>query len=56
MLSTVKALILLTIAFFVARPFLRRRWPDFTKRVNLALIAALIAVILFRFLIWLSRS
>ena len=56
MLSTIKVIAILAVAFFVARPWLLRRWPDFTRRINFALIASLIAVLLFRLMIWFSRS
>lgn len=56
MLTAFKAFVVLTVAFFVLKPWLLRRWPDLTRRINWALIASLIAVILFRVLIWLRRS
>ena len=52
----VKLLIVGLIGYFVVWPWLRRRWPAFTRRLNLALILSLIAVVLFRVLVTLSRS
>lgn len=47
---TWKVLIILTIAAIVAKPLLGRRWPEIAHKINIALIAALIAVIIFRIL------
>ena len=52
----VKLLIVALLGYFVVWPWLRRRWPDFTRRLNLALILSLIAVVLFRVLVTVSRS
>ena len=43
-----KYLIVIGLVYFIVWPWMRRRWPDFQRRLNWALVAALIAVILFR--------
>jgi MFS superfamily sulfate permease-like transporter len=52
----VKLLIVALIGYFVIWPWLRRRWPDFTRRINFALVTSLIVIVLFRLLIWWRRS
>jgi MFS superfamily sulfate permease-like transporter len=56
LLNTFKLLIVLTLGYLALRPWIRRRWPEITRKLNIALIAALIAVLLFRLLIWMSGS
>jgi len=56
MSAITKFLIVALLAYFVVWPWLRRRWPDFTRRLNFALIAALIAVVLFRVVVHVSRN
>jgi len=53
---TFKVLIVLAILALIAKPLLKRRWPDLGRRINIALIAALIAVLLFRVVIWLRDT
>lgn len=48
---TFKILIVLAILALVAKPLLKYWWPDIGRRINFALIAAAIAVILFRVLL-----
>jgi hypothetical protein len=53
---TFKVLIVVTIISLAAWPLLRMRWPEIARRINLALIAALIAVVLFRLIAWFNAS
>jgi len=46
----VKLLIVALIGYFVIWPWLRRRWPKFTRRLNFALLISLIGVVLFKLL------
>lgn len=50
-----KVLLVLAIAFFAFRGLLLRRWPDFGRRVQIVLVLSLIAVTLFRVMIWLRE-
>lgn len=48
---TWKVLIVLAIAAIIVKPLLGRRWPEIERKINIALIAAAVAVILFRILL-----
>jgi MFS superfamily sulfate permease-like transporter len=52
----IKLLIVALIGYLVIWPWLRRRWPEFTRRINFALVTSLIVIVLFRLLIWWRRS
>lgn len=54
-LGLLEGLIILGLLFYAFRGFIKRRWPNFGRKIQLVLVLSLIAVTAFRVFIWLQR-
>ncbi len=54
-LGLLEGLIILGLLFYAFRGFIKRRWPNFGRKIQIVLVLSLIAVTAFRVFIWLQR-
>lgn len=51
-LGLIEILIILGLGAYAFRELIRRRWPAFKRRLDVALISALVAVVLYRLMVY----